>query len=146
MFKKETVSPEKVDTIVGQHSHFEGTIRGKGCVRIEGQVTGVIDYQGDVVVGETAKVDANVSGRNITIAGTVKGDVRAVGKLELVKGGNFIGDAEHSQLVIAPGAYFLGQSKPAGESSDQPGAKRVPRPDRPAEQVGKPADDKDKGR
>lgn len=123
MFKKDSINPDKVDTIIGQHTHVEGTVRGKGCIRIEGVVTGTIDYQGDVVVGETASVEATITGRNITIAGKVQGNVHASGKMELVAGGKLIGDSEHGQLVVAPGALFRGESKPAGER-DQRAASR----------------------
>ncbi len=126
MFSKGTVNPEKVDTIIGQHAIFEGTIRGKGCLRLEGLVTGTIDYQGDVVVGETARVNADISGRNVTIAGMIKGNVKATGKLELIKTGRLLGNAEHGHLIVSHGSYFLGESRPAGETPGNKGHKAQP--------------------
>lgn len=103
-------APDEVETIIGKNSHFTGTVKGDGAVRIEGRVEGEVEYRGDVILGETAMVVGDIKARHITVAGTVKGNLHASGKVELVSGSNLSGDLVASTLVIADGATFEGRS------------------------------------
>lgn len=104
-------NPERVDTIVGKETLLNGTITGKGSVRIDGKVEGDIRYEGDVFVGETAIVKANIAARNLTIAGQVHGNVEIQGRLDLVSSGKLYGDLKAKTLQIADGATFIGKSE-----------------------------------
>lgn len=110
----------KVDTIVGPEAHFKGTINSSGIIRIEGKVDGEINHQGDIAIGETGNVTADVKARNITIAGTVSGNVDASGRLELLSTARLVGDITVATLVIGEGAVFKGSSEV--KSADKAGA------------------------
>jgi len=117
----------KVDTIVGRETHFKGTINSSGIIRIEGKVDGEINHQGDIAVGETGNVTADVKARNITIAGTVSGNIDASGRLELLSTARLIGDIAVATLVIGEGAVFKGSSEvktadQAGSTAQKPAA------------------------
>lgn len=110
MFKKgsvETVSG-KVDTIIGKDTSFSGNVNGKGVIRIDGEVEGSVQNQGDVIIGENGKVTADLSSRNITIAGLYEGSLEADGKLELKKTATVIGTFKANVLVIEEGAVLSG--------------------------------------
>ncbi|MEW6523546.1 MAG: polymer-forming cytoskeletal protein [Bacillota bacterium] len=111
------VRPERIDTIVGKDSEFKGVIEVQGALRVEGRVEGEIRGVGDVTVGEGAVVHARIQGRNVIIAGTVKGDVDASGRLELAPTGRLEGDIAVSTLLIACGATFVGTSTMKGAAA-----------------------------
>ena len=107
--KKETVNIDKVDTIIGKDTIFQGNIKGNGALRIDGKVEGEVDCQGDVVVGENGFVAAGLKAKNLLVAGVIKGNVNVSGKLELASTGKLEGDIlSASSLTIDDGAVFQG--------------------------------------
>lgn len=116
----------RVDTIIGKETEIKGTITSTGVIRIDGKVEGEIAHKGDIVVGETGMVTANVKARNVAVGGAVTGNVEAAGKLELMPSARLVGDIKAGALVINEGALFKGHSDMAGheERSAKPsGAK-----------------------
>lgn len=110
MFKKDNmeVPSDKVNTIIGKDTVFNGTINGKGLIRIDGEAEGTITNQGDVVVGEGGRVSVDMKARNITIAGNFEGTLEAEGKLELKRTGTAIGTFKANALVVEEGAVLSG--------------------------------------
>ncbi len=107
----------QVTTVVGKDARFEGTLSTDGCIRVEGKVVGKIESQGDVIICESAQVQASIHGRNVTLAGRVEGNIHALKKLEMAKSATLLGDAEYGHLVVALGAHFKGESKPLGQKA-----------------------------
>jgi cytoskeletal protein CcmA (bactofilin family) len=101
----------RVDTIVGKDTEFKGTLNSSGLIRIDGKVDGEISHQGDVVIGETGHVTATIRARNVTVAGTVNGNIEATGRLELLASARVLGDLTVTALVISEGAMFKGTSE-----------------------------------
>jgi cytoskeletal protein CcmA (bactofilin family) len=129
MFKSKdapVLNPDRVDTIIGKETEFKGTIKSHGVLRIDGRVEGEIIHQGDLVVGAGGVVVANLHARNVTIAGEVKGNVDADGRLDLVASARLTGDVRVNHLVIEEGAIFLGTS--AMRSEDRGAQKPEPKP------------------
>ncbi len=116
MFKKagtEQDAPkwDRVDTIIGKNTHINGTVTSTGVLRVDGKIEGQLIHRGDLIVGESGTVEATVSVRHITIAGRVRGNVEAEGKIEIVSTGQLLGDVKSSGLIIADGAVFVGKSE-----------------------------------
>ena len=70
-------------------------------------------FEGDIItksdqVGENGQVSGKVKARDITVAGLIKGEVEASGKLELVPTAVVEGEAKMSLLVGEEGAVFQG--------------------------------------
>lgn len=129
--KKNTVeSPIKVETIIGKGTSINGNLYCQGSIRVEGKIEGgEVVAAGDVFVGQGGHIVANVKGRNVIIAGNIRGDVDAKEKLEIVPTGSLIGDIKMSTLVIEDGASFKGKSEsrkgsevssPAAATKEQP--------------------------
>lgn len=110
MFKKDNmeVPSDKVNTIIGKDTYFNGTINGKGLIRIDGEAEGIITNQGDVVVGEGGRVSVEIKARNITIAGGFEGSLEAEGKLELKRTAKALGTFKANVLVVEEGAVLSG--------------------------------------
>ncbi|MCD6362776.1 MAG: polymer-forming cytoskeletal protein [Synergistetes bacterium] len=112
---------ERSETVVGDGTQIQGTMKADGTVRVDGVFEGEIYAEGDVVIGERGVVKATLVAKNILIAGKVEGNVEAREKLELVATGRLIGDIKTPNLVIADGAIFIGKSEmvlPADEAGE----------------------------
>lgn len=105
------VDKEKVETILGSGTKIDGNISTKGSLRVEGTVVGEINIEGDLYVGKEAKIENEVKGRNIIIAGKVEGNIIAKNKLEISSTGKVYGDIEMKTIKVEEGAKFEGNSK-----------------------------------
>lgn len=108
---KDERANDKIDTIVGAGTVLTGDLEIKGTLRVDGRCEGKIVSSGDVVVGEGGVVVSNVEARNLQVAGTVKGEVKTSGVLEISPTGKVYGDIEVGKVIIAEGAIFQGQCR-----------------------------------
>jgi cytoskeletal protein CcmA (bactofilin family) len=99
---------DQIETIIGKDTQFKGTIRATGTIRIDGQVEGEISTKGDVVIGETGAIKAQIQARSATIAGSVLGNADITDKLELTSTAKLNGDIKTGVLIIGEGAVFKG--------------------------------------
>lgn len=98
-------------TIIAYGVRVEGEFTCSGDIQIEGEVHGTIHSDGDLRVGDRAKIQANVSVQNAHIAGEVHGNLKVSGKLELTETANITGDVMADILVMAAGAKINGTIK-----------------------------------
>lgn len=122
-----------VETIIGPSVSVEGNFAGSGDVVIEGQLTGTLKTDKSVRIGERAKVKADVQGNDVFVAGEVRGNVKAAGKLELAASARVIGNIETASLTIAAGAVLHGRCVMAGHGEVAPETNPVPAKKAPRE-------------
>ena len=75
----------------------------------EGELAGTVETSGHLMVAESGKVDANLHGRNITVAGSVAGDIAADERIELEPSAKVQGNITAPRILIKDGATFEGQ-------------------------------------
>ena len=109
-------------TIVGAGARLEGNVVSAGNLRIDGQVKGQINAEGDVALSPQSQVEADIRAQNVSIAGRFKGSINVKGKAHLARGGRIDGDITSKTLVVEEGGVFHGQSIMDGPS--QPEAAR----------------------
>lgn len=111
MLKRKKTTPPRSsgETIIGQGTEIKGSIVADGLMRIDGKFEGTIETEGDLVVGNTGVVDAQIQAGNLMVAGEVRGKIAQVGRLEIGRSGKLFADAKVEQLVIEQGALFQGQ-------------------------------------
>ena len=63
----------------------------------------------DLEVGETAKIEANVSARNARVAGEIKGNMEVHERLDLAASARILGDITAQTLTIESGASVNGK-------------------------------------
>jgi cytoskeletal protein CcmA (bactofilin family) len=105
--KMKTDTDPKLATIISEGCLIEGTISGEGSVRIDGQVMGDLNVRQHVIVGSKGVVTGNVTTAEMTLFGTVKGNVSS-SVLEIRAGGNINGDITTSQMSIELGGIHNG--------------------------------------
>jgi cytoskeletal protein CcmA (bactofilin family) len=100
---------EVVTTILGEGTHFQGTLHAQRSVRIDGIFDGDLHSQGQIIVGETGKVTATIVAKQVLVAGEVNGNIEAISGLYITKTGRVYGDVSGDQLTIEEGAIYRGR-------------------------------------
>jgi len=103
--------PGEVHTLLGKGSEFEGKLTFEGQVRIDGKFMGQIITKDVLVVGEGARVQAEINAGTVIINGTVEGNVRATQLIELHAPARVKGNLESPALTMDRGVIFEGSSK-----------------------------------
>jgi len=106
---------DRIENVIGPTATFVGDLKCDGGVRIDGVFQGTLESMGNVIVGETAKVLANLVGRNVSISGAVKGNITASGRLEILSTGLVWGDIQVASFLIDEGGVFSGKSQMPAE-------------------------------
>jgi cytoskeletal protein CcmA (bactofilin family) len=97
-------------TIVGAGAKLEGTVVSAGSLRVDGQVKGQINADGDVALSPQSQVEADIRAQNVSVAGRFKGNIIVKGKAHLARGGRIDGNITSKTLVVEEGGIFHGQS------------------------------------
>jgi len=98
-------------SLVSQKVTIEGDIQGTENIQIDGHIKGSVKINGDIIIGPTGVVEAEVEGNNLIIRGTVKGNVIAREHLEIHSSGNMTGDISARSIDIKEGSSFEGRSR-----------------------------------
>jgi cytoskeletal protein CcmA (bactofilin family) len=102
-----------VESLIGERTSFEGTLKTEGAVRLLGSIQGEIESKGTIIVEEKAHVTARLTAAQVTIAGQVDGQIYCEGRVEIRPTGRVTGEINAGALIIQEGAYFDGNSKMA---------------------------------
>lgn len=77
---------------------------------ILGSVEGSVVVRGSLSIGESANISAEeLSATEVTVAGTVAGDVLATGAVHLTSSARVRGDLKGSSVSLEEGAQFAGR-------------------------------------
>lgn len=106
-------------TYIAADCEFSGNLTIKGNARIDGQIEGTVGVSGDLVVGPSALLKANIQAASISVSGEVRGDITAKEKLELSSSARLYGDIYTQQLKVEQGAKFIGTSRLLEESGQE---------------------------
>ncbi len=94
---------------LGPRQSFRGELSGEGDFQIAGRFEGEINVTGRVVVTEGAQVDANITALGIVIGGTVRGNLSAATRVEILPTGALTGSLKTGSFMAADGASVKGE-------------------------------------
>ena len=97
-------------SLLSKNVRIEGEIQGPENLHVEGYLKGAVELSGDIFIGNTGIVEANVEAKNIVIQGELTGNVKAYQQLEIHPSGKLIGDCTAASIDIKEGAVFEGRS------------------------------------
>lgn len=125
--------PASFDTVLGKGSVAEGVLQCEGNIRLDGTFSGNLQITGNVLVGESAVINADLHADNITIAGTVRGNVGG-SKIQLLRTSRVWGDITATTLTTEEGAFIEGKVSmkaadplvPPEDSDSLPGVRTLP--------------------
>src|SRR5512142_209274 len=71
------------DLLLGAGAEFEGKLTFQGTVRIDARFRGSIETDDVLIVGEHARIDANIECGTVIVQGEVNGNIHAKSGVEL---------------------------------------------------------------
>jgi cytoskeletal protein CcmA (bactofilin family) len=109
--------PVKELNIIGPGTVVEGKVRSQGSVRVDGKVIGEVAASESLAVGVAGEIEGNVSAKNVTVGGKIRGSINAVEKI-VFEGKSIIrGDIRATRLIIDEGCMFDGRVTMADKGS-----------------------------
>ncbi|MBD3296876.1 MAG: helix-turn-helix domain-containing protein [Candidatus Omnitrophica bacterium] len=117
--RKDRVPEQREEKILDVHAGMQGTLRFDDPVnlRINGKFEGTLDTKGKLMVGDKAKIQANITGESVSIAGEVFGNIKASSLLVLQSTAQLNGDVQTPRLSIDEGAVLNGRIEMTGNTS-----------------------------
>ncbi|ASP42615.1 cell division protein [Leptospira interrogans] len=102
------IGRENNNSVIGPRSIFEGKFYIAGSLRIVGKFEGEIKTDDTLYIGETGKVRTNISAREVTVSGTMIGNIKAENEVRLEETGRLLGDNIAPALHLAKGVVAKG--------------------------------------
>lgn len=99
----------RIYTRLGKDTILKGTLRFTRSVQISGRLEGSIDAEGFLYIREGAEIVADIHAREIVVAGTVRGNIEASQRLEILATGKIFGNVRTAKLRVADGVVFEGK-------------------------------------
>jgi cytoskeletal protein CcmA (bactofilin family) len=109
-----------LNALLGRGSEFEGKLTFEGTVRIDGKFTGTIVTNDVLVIGEGAKVSAEITCGTVIVHGELNGNLKAKSAVELHHPARMKGNIETPSLMVEKGVIFEGQTKMDGVEKSAP--------------------------
>ena len=101
----------KTTSFVAEGTELTGTLTIKGGIRIDGRLKGNIQSESVVYLGDTAKVDANITAAAVISSGKIKGDISSAQHVSISNPGSIKGIIETRELMLEKGVFFDGACK-----------------------------------
>jgi cytoskeletal protein CcmA (bactofilin family) len=120
---RETGPAGPVTAFIDESSEFQGKLKFKDSVQIDGKVDGEIACEKTLTIGEPARIHASVNSTSVVVAGEVEGDITATDQVTLTKTARLQGNIRTKHIAIEKGAQFHGQI--ATESAEVPARRPV---------------------
>ena len=95
---------------IGRSVSIKGELSGSEDIYVDGQVEGSIQLVGNsVTIGPNGRVRASIAARNVTVGGTLDGNIQAAERTEMRKTAVVNGDVQTKRIAIEEGAFFKGK-------------------------------------
>ena len=83
--------PDAIEVIIGPRATFVGVLRCDASIRIDGAIDGgSIETPANVILTETARVQADITAKTVSVRGICRGTIRA-DRVELLEGSQVYG-------------------------------------------------------
>src|SRR5919197_833291 len=108
---RDPATQDNVNALLGKGIEFEDKLSFEGTVRIDGKFTGQITTGDVLIIGEGARVQAEINCGSVIVRGELNGNIRAKTGVELYNPARVRGDIATPSLTVEKGVIFQGQSK-----------------------------------
>lgn len=88
----------------------KGTLKFTNDLIVDGRIEGEIQSDGNLTIGENARIKAEIRTATVTVHGKVHGNITATDRVDLKAGAEVVGDIKAKILAMEPGAIFVGKS------------------------------------
>jgi cytoskeletal protein CcmA (bactofilin family) len=98
-------------------SHLKGELSFEETFRIDGKFEGRIPSGSELILGDSAEVDAEIHVERLSINGSLKGTVRASERIEIHPRARVTAELHTPVLRIEEGAFFQGSCDMTSEAA-----------------------------
>lgn len=105
------IKEHRLDTVLAEDIVFHGEVFFSKELMIKGKFEGRIEAEGDLFIGDAAKVKAEIGAKSVHVRGKVRGNVTAGTQVELAGCAEVIGDITAPRIVMETGCRFEGVSR-----------------------------------
>ncbi len=131
--KTKRVPIEKIETVIGSNTSFNGHLKCDGNIRIDGMCEGgTIETVGNVLVSADGRVSAKIIAENVSVAGEVTGEIVAYGRLEIIGDGCVTGNVRVANFYKDEAARLEGTLSMSGEPVESAAEDSAPEPEESA--------------
>lgn len=95
-------------TTLSKDIKFQGHLKFDHTVKIDGKFQGTIESYGNLIIGPSGEVNADVKTNNVEILGKFKGNIIAREKVYFRKNSFVRGDIHCKELEVELGSKFTG--------------------------------------
>jgi cytoskeletal protein CcmA (bactofilin family) len=95
-------------SVLSESTSLRGRVAGEGDLEIRGRVEGEIELGGELVIAETAAIQATLRATRVVIHGAVVGDIGATESISLGESARVVGNLVAPRISIALGAQIRG--------------------------------------
>lgn len=99
----------KTSTRLGVSTQLNGKLKFKDSLRVSGSFEGEIESDGFLYVDAGAVVKADIRARSVVLGGTVRGNVFASERVEMLPSAKVYGNVRTARVRIGEGVIFEGQ-------------------------------------
>jgi cytoskeletal protein CcmA (bactofilin family) len=103
-----------LNSIIGEGTRLSGEFDLEGLLRIDGDFTGTIRTNGQIIVGLNGRAKCNVYAESIVIGGMVRGNIFSTDKVVILSTGIVLGNISTPRLIIEEGVVFSGNCRVIG--------------------------------
>ena len=103
-------------TLINEGSKISGLLSGSSDFHVSGEVDGDCDIDGTVTLAKKGVWKGTIRAGNVIVAGRVKGDIVAMGNVEITDTARITGTVSGEAIAVAEGAVIEGVMKTTGRS------------------------------
>jgi cytoskeletal protein CcmA (bactofilin family) len=112
-------SPAATRNVLSTDVEIKGIVKFTNDLVVDGKIEGEIHSDGNLTVGENARIKAEIKTATVVVYGKVHGNLTATDRVELKASAEVVGDIKAKTLSIEAGAIFVGKST-VGTPADLP--------------------------
>jgi cytoskeletal protein CcmA (bactofilin family) len=121
MFNRDSRQSPRIDTLVGKAARVNGDVEFEGGLHLDGRVAGNVRAVGprgaSLSVSEHGSIEGSVEVPNVTLNGSVKGDIYATERVILGPRARVHGNVHYGVIEMTLGAEIKGKLVPLPSAS-----------------------------
>lgn len=98
-----------INTIIGKGTAVHGNMHINGFIRLDGDIDGNLETDGNVIIGDGARLRGDVKAKSVIVGGIVVGSILAQESIKVLAGAVVLGDIISRKVQIEDMTTFNGR-------------------------------------
>lgn len=109
MFTNKEKNINRICTLIGEECTVNGSLKGTGVLKLDGNLEGDIYWPDDVLIGASSFCKGNITCKSAYVNGMIKGNVICEDILIIEENGKLSGDITVKRVIIKDGGILDGK-------------------------------------